>query len=79
MANHDPGAQKDAPQGRGPTRLVLVAAASGVVTGVVGAAFRLSLDQADPLRTALIGWSRQWPSVGWLAPVSIAAALIAAW
>ena len=58
-------------------RLALVAVASGLLTGVVGAGFRLSLLQAESLRAALLGWARQWPAVGWVIPVTIAAVLVA--
>jgi CIC family chloride channel protein len=58
-------------------RLALVSAASGAVTGVVGSAFRVSLNRANGLRDALIVWARQWPEIGWLAPVAISALLVA--
>jgi chloride channel protein, CIC family len=65
------------PSGRLLMRLALVSAASGMVTGVIGAAFRLSLERADSLRNALIEWTGQWPAVGWVIPVTMAAVLVA--
>ena len=61
----------------GLVRLALVAAASGAITGVVGSAFRVTLVGADALRDALIAWAHQWPLVGWLLPVTVAALLVA--
>ena len=65
------------PCGHALGRLAAVAAASGLLTGVVGAAFRLSLEQADSLRDALVQWAHQWPEIGWVVPVTIAAVLVA--
>lgn len=62
---------------RALARLGAVAAVSGTLTGVVGAAFRLCLDAADRERDALVAWARHWPAVGWLAPVLAAALLVA--
>jgi hypothetical protein len=38
--------------------------------------FRLSLEQADSLRTMLIFWARQWPATDWLIPVVVTATLV---
>ena len=66
-----------ASDGRHLTRLALVAIVSGLITGVVGAAFRMTLDLANAQRDAFITWARQWPDVGWLLTVLAAAALVA--
>lgn len=58
-------------------RLALIGAVSGAVTGLVGAAFRVVLIQADTLRNTVIAWARQWPEIGWLIPVGIAGLLVA--
>lgn len=58
-------------------RLALISAVSGALTGVVGAAFRLALIEADGLRLMAVGWARQWPAFGWLVPVAVAALLAA--
>lgn len=54
-----------------------MAAVSGLLTGVIGAAFRLSLLQGDTWRDQLIAWARQWPLLGWAIPVVMAALLVA--
>ena len=63
--------------GRGLATLALIGAASGLLTGVVGAAFRLALLQADGLRNALITWAWQWPLLGWTIPFVSAALFVA--
>ena len=61
--------------------LAALALVVGVVTGVVGALFRLTLEQADRLRDLAIGWAHGQSSLGFLLVVAAgsAAALVAAW
>jgi chloride channel protein, CIC family len=61
----------------GLLRLAVVAGVGGALTGVVGAAFRLTLDGAERARAGVVGWAQQWPA-GWLIPVALAAILVAA-
>ncbi|WP_295447079.1 H(+)/Cl(-) exchange transporter ClcA [uncultured Thiodictyon sp.] len=56
--------------------LAVMAAISGVFVGEVGAAFLMVLQQADQSRDHLIDWARQWPTWGWLIPVTAAAVLV---
>jgi chloride channel protein, CIC family len=61
--------------------LALLAPVVGAAAGLVGALFRLSLDQADRARDALIGWAHGGSVAGFLLVVAIcaAAAAVAAW
>ncbi len=61
--------------------LVALALVVGAATGLVGAAFRASLDGADRFRNTLIASQRGEPIAGFLLVVSVCAAatLIAAW
>jgi CIC family chloride channel protein len=61
--------------------LVLLALIVGAAAGLVGAIFRLTLEQADRLRDALIAWAQGEKLAGFLFVVATcaAAALIAAW
>ncbi|MBL8539478.1 MAG: H(+)/Cl(-) exchange transporter ClcA [Betaproteobacteria bacterium] len=62
-------------------RLICLACAAtlaGALAGLVGGAFRLALDWADTLRASFLGWSRQWPGLGWLWPVAAVALCAAA-
>src|SRR5262245_56863120 len=61
--------------------LVLLALIVGAAAGLVGAIFRLTLEQADRLRDALIGWAQAEKLAGFLFVVATcaSAALIAAW
>jgi len=61
--------------------LVLLALVVGAAAGLVGAIFRLTLEQADRLRDALIAWAHGEKFAGFLIVVATcaAAALIAAW
>jgi CIC family chloride channel protein len=61
--------------------LVLLALIVGAAAGLVGAIFRLTLEQADRLRDALIGWAQGEKLAGFLFVVATcaSAALIAAW
>ena len=61
--------------------LALLALVVGAAAGLVGAIFRLTLEQADRLRDALIGWAQGEKLAGFLFVVATcaSAALIAAW
>ena len=61
--------------------LALLALIVGAAAGLVGAIFRLTLQQADRLRDALIGWAQGEKLAGFLIVVvtCAAAVLIAAW
>jgi CIC family chloride channel protein len=61
--------------------LALLSFIVGAASGLVGAVFRLSLDQADRLRDALITWAHGWKLAGFLlVPATGAVATaIAAW
>lgn len=80
------GAKGDAgcPRMRAATRagphllvLAIAGAASGLIMGAVGAAFRISLGRADNARFALVDWARQFPTIGWVAPVAATAVAVA--
>src|SRR5262245_12882007 len=82
-AASDPGSGhgKDADERTGLLALALLSLLAGAVTGLVGALFRLSLDQADHFRNMLVGWAHQWEIAG-LVLVTAACALataVAAW
>jgi chloride channel protein, CIC family len=64
---------------RGGSLLVLapLALVAGAATGIVGALFRLSLEQADRLRNALIWWAHGHPAIGFILVVSLCAAAAA--
>ncbi len=64
---------------RGGNLLVLapLALVAGAATGIVGALFRLSLEQADRLRNALIWWAHGQPAIGFILVVSLCAAAAA--
>jgi CIC family chloride channel protein len=61
--------------------LTLLAVIAGALTGLVGAIFRLSLEQADRLRDAMIGWAHGREAVGFLLVIAACAAAtaLAAW
>ena len=61
--------------------LALLALIVGAAAGLVGAIFRLTLQQADRLRDALIAWAQGEKLAGFLIVVvtCAAATLIAAW
>ena len=61
--------------------LALLALVAGVLAGIVGASFRLSLVQADRLRNALIEWAHGQEAVGFLVVLAVCAGAtaIAAW
>ena len=48
--------------------------AVGAVAGLVGGAFNFALAAAERFRGFLLDWAHQYPGVGWLAPVLLAAA-----
>lgn len=62
-------------------RLFPRAALVGLLAGAIAILFRALLALGDQLRNALIVWSRQYPAVGWLAPVAFGAvgATMAVW
>jgi CIC family chloride channel protein len=72
----DPATTPDDTEARGLAWLALIAGVSGIATGIVGAAFRVCLNHADALRSGIITWAHQWPLVGWVLPVAIAALLV---
>ena len=61
--------------------LALLSLLAGAAAGLLGAVFRLSLDQADRLRNALISWAHGEEFVGFLLVTAICAAAtaVAAW
>jgi CIC family chloride channel protein len=68
----------------GPGRLLVLGALSllvGAASGLVGACFRLSLEQADRFRNALISWSYGWHVMGLLLVMILcaSASAVAAW
>ncbi len=66
---------------RGLSTLALLSMLAGVGSGLLGALFRLSLDQADRLRDALISWAHGETFIGGLLVVAACAAAtgVAAW
>ena len=63
------------------SQMAVVAVICGVLAGVFGATFRLFLLGAETVRHALLTWAHQWPLLGWIIPVVVAAGLVtlAAW
>src|SRR4029077_2003524 len=61
--------------------LALLSLLAGAAAGLIGAVFRLSLDQADRLRNALITWAQGEEFVGFLLVTAICAVAtgVAAW
>lgn len=66
-----------ATQHRGLGTLILFGVLGGLLTGVVGGAFRWTLIRADDARVAVVDWARQWPIAGVLVPVALAAVAVA--
>ena len=66
---------------KGLLALALLSLLAGAVAGLIGAVFRLSLDQADRLRNALITWAQGEAFVGFLLVTAICAVAtgVAAW
>ena len=66
---------------KGLLALALLSLLAGAAAGLIGAVFRLSLDQADRLRNALITWAQGEEFVGFLLVTAICAAAtaVAAW
>ena len=56
--------------------LVLLALVVGVVAGLVGAVFRITLDRADRLRDGLITWAHGESFAGFLFIIGLSAAKI---
>ena len=78
-ARHGHGADTD--DRSGLLGLALLSLVAGAATGLVGALFRLSLDQADHFRGVFVGWAHQWGIAG-LVLVTVACAVataVAAW
>ena len=61
--------------------LVLLALVVGVVAGLVGAVFRITLEQADRLRDGIVVWAHGESLAGFLFVIGLSAVatLIAAW
>jgi chloride channel protein, CIC family len=61
--------------------LALLALAAGALSGLVGALFRLSLEEADRLRDGLIGWAHGRETVGFFIVLALCAGAtaLAAW
>jgi chloride channel protein, CIC family len=61
--------------------LALLALLAGAFAGLVGAIFRLCLEQADRLRDVLIAWAHGWEAVGFSLVIAgcAAATALAAW
>ena len=55
-------------------RISIASILAGILTGLVGGAFRYCLIAADRGRDALIAWAHAWPYLGWLMPVALALA-----
>lgn len=70
---------------RGLVTICLVAVGAGILTGLVGGAFRWCLMTADAWRVDLVEWTQQLPGPGWLVPMAVTAtgatlaALIVRW
>ena len=66
---------------KGLLALALLSLLAGAAAGLFGAVFRLSLDQADRLRNALITWAQGEEFVGFLLVTAICAVAtgVAAW
>jgi chloride channel protein, CIC family len=61
--------------------LAALALVAGAVAGLVGAIFRLSLEEADHLRDGLIGWAHGQETVGFFIVLAVCAGAtsLAAW
>src|SRR4030095_6549221 len=70
-------AAEPAEEQKGLLALALLSLLAGAVAGLIGAVFRLSLDQADRLRNALITWAQGEEFVGFLLVTAICAAATA--
>ena len=57
--------------------LAMLALVAGAVAGIVGAIFRLGLEQADRLRNLLIGWAHGQGAGGFLVVVAACASATA--
>jgi CIC family chloride channel protein len=80
-AGRGPRPGGDADDRTGLLQLALLSLAAGALTGLVGAAFRLSLERADHFRNVLVAWAHQGGIAG-LACITAACALatvVAAW
>src|SRR5262250_1825340 len=80
--NLEPEFTAKPPEGEGGLfSLAILSLLAGAVAGLIGAIFRLSLDQADRFRDALIAWAHGEKLAGFLlvAATCTAAAAVAAW
>ncbi|MBX7435106.1 ClC family H(+)/Cl(-) exchange transporter [Mycobacterium sp. Y57] len=59
---------------RGSVHICVTAFITGAMIGVVGAAFRWCLEQAERLRLDLVHWAHGLPGPNWLIPIAAAAA-----
>src|SRR5262249_38923644 len=76
-----PGHEHGADDRGGLLQLAFLCLLAGAVTGLVGALFRISLEQADHFRDVFVAWAHHWGIVG-LVFVTAACAIattIAAW
>ena len=64
--------------GGGLLVLAVLAPLVGAASGVLGAAFRLSLEQADRCRDLLIAWAHGWRFLGFVLVTALCAAAVAA-
>jgi CIC family chloride channel protein len=75
-----PAQERAVEAGDGPGSLLVLAILSpvaGAATGLVGAVFRLALEQADRLRDALVSWAYDWKLAGFLLVTAAGAAATA--
>lgn len=85
MTESTPGPPEPDDSMHGSIHICLTAIVAGVFIGLVGAAFRWCLQQADRLRIDLVDWAHGLPGPSWLIPVAAAAtgatlaALIVRW
>jgi chloride channel protein, CIC family len=63
----------------GLLKLAVAGLAVGALAGLVGCAFHFAVDHTVALRSAVVAWSFQTPTLGWLAPVALCAAGVARW
>lgn len=78
----EPNLLIDSAQGRGsPLTLALLSVIVGVISGLVGAAFRLGLQRADDLRNSIAQWAHGYGVAGFFLVLTgtALAAGVAAW
>jgi chloride channel protein, CIC family len=76
-----PRSGQEADERTGLLALALVSLPAGLITGLVGALFRLSLDQADHFRNILVEWMHPWGIGGMVLVIAACASAtaVAAW